>query len=77
MQVRYVGNRAFKNRLAEITYSDQEEQKAFQIFDMMNDLGWNIDTSVENWAACNVEDRQEYDLFINDMKQCKKKLNLR
>ena len=77
MQVKYVGNRAFKERLAEIGYSEEEEQKAFQLFNMMAELGWNIDSSVAGWACCEIENKDEYIMFLNDIKKCKRNIHLR
>ena len=43
MEVHYVGKKAFRQRLAEFTYDDKEEDRFFAIANAMEVKGWNID----------------------------------
>ena len=78
MKLSYVGNRnrIYSNgkRYAEIEYSDKEEDRAKKICQELRNLGWNVDDSVENWGACQVEDRAEFDDFMDDWKKLKKQI---
>lgn len=72
MTLNYVGNRAFKTRLAEFEYSEKEEKRFMKIAGFMKKEGWNIDTGVEGWAAIEVEDREQFNEVMADFKKAKK-----
>lgn len=72
MTVKYVGNRQFKNRLAEFTYEDREEARFDKIAEYLRNEGYDIDTSVANWAAIEVADRDEYEQVVETYKKAKK-----
>ena len=72
MTLTYVGNRASKTRLAEFGYNDKEEQRFLEIAAKLKELGWCIDTSVENWAGCEVEDKNEFELLKSDWKRMRR-----
>lgn len=61
MTINYVGKRAFKNRFAEFSYTDEEHDKFLEVASILESEGYTVDASVENWAAVEVEDRNEYD----------------
>lgn len=61
MTLKYVGERAFKQRLAEFTYEDREEDRFMRIAEALEEEGYKIDTGVENWAAIVVDDRDEFE----------------
>lgn len=73
MTLNYVGERAFKMRMGEFTYREEEEERAFKIFEYLREQGWDIDTGVYEWAGVNVADKEEYNCLMADFK-CAKKL---
>ena len=66
MTLNYVGSRAFKTRLAEFGYEDKEEARFLKIIEKLEMQGWDIDASVENWAACEVENFEEFEMLKHD-----------
>lgn len=72
MEVHYVGKREFRQRLAEFSYEDKEEDRFFAIAKAMEERGWNIDVGVQNWAAIEVVDRNEYEEVKSDWIELKK-----
>lgn len=73
MKLTYVGKRQFKNRLAEFSYTDGEEERFMKIAEyLQNECGYDIDTGVANWAAIEVEDKEEFDKVMQDFKEAKK-----
>nr|DAZ84125.1 MAG TPA: hypothetical protein [Caudoviricetes sp.] len=72
MEIHYVGKKAFRQRLAEFTYDDKEEDRFFAIANAMEVKGWNIDVGVQNWAAIEVVDRNEYEEVKSDWIDLKK-----
>lgn len=72
----YVGTRKTAKlkkpcRMAEIAYSDNETTFAQRVFDLLEIKGWEVDAGVENWAAVQVEDRDEFNVFMKDFKEAK------
>lgn len=72
MTIKYVGNRQFKTRLAEFTYEDHEEARFEKIAEYMRSEGYDIDTGCANWAAIEVDDRNEYEQVVETYKKAKK-----
>lgn len=72
MEIHYVGKKAFRQRLAEFTYEDKEEDRFFAIAKAMETRGWDIDVGVQNWAAIKVDDRNEYEEIKSDWIELKK-----
>lgn len=75
MEIHYVGKRKFRQRLAEFSYEDKEEDRFFAIAKAMEERGWNIDVGVQNWAAIEVTDRGEYEEVKADWIELKRKLS--
>ena len=71
MTVRYVGSRAHKSRLAEMSYRDDEAEKFASVVDIMQLRGWDIDDGVFGWGACEVNDHDEYEDFLEDWQEVK------
>lgn len=69
MTASYIGG---KKRYAELSYDDGEEAEFRAAVDWMILGGWNIDDGVEYWGCCEVEDKDEFDLFMKDWKEAKK-----
>ena len=72
MTINYVGSRQFNKRLAEFSYTDEEESRFMKIVAHLRDLGYNVDTGCENWAAIEVADRAEYEDVLTDYKEAKR-----
>lgn len=72
MTIKYVGNRQFKTRLAEFTYEDHEETRFEKIVEYMRNEGYDIDTGCANWAAIEVDNRDEYEQVVETYKKAKK-----
>lgn len=72
MEIHYVGEREFRQRLAEFSYEDKEEDRFFAIAKAMEERGWNIDVGVQNWAAIDVIDRNEYEEVKADWMELKR-----
>ena len=72
MTLKYVGGRQFKDRLAEFTYTDDEEERFDKIAEYLRHAGYEIDVGVMNWAAIRVEDKAEFDAVMEDWKKAKK-----
>ena len=73
MTINYVGNRQYDERLAEFSYKESETVLAERVFGFLTKVkGWDIDTSVAEWAACVVEDRREYEILAKEYKEAKK-----
>lgn len=72
MEIHYVGKKVFRQRLAELTYEDKEEDRFFAIAKAMETKGWNVDVGVQNWAAIKVADRNEYEEIKSDWIELKK-----
>lgn len=75
MTLKYVGIRAFRERLAEFGYSEEEEEHFMKIADYLREAGWNIDTGCENWAAIKITNKEEFNHVMEDFKKAKKCLN--
>ena len=75
MEIHYVGKRKFRQRLAEFSYEDKEEDRFFAITKAMEERGWNIDVGVQNWAAIEVMDHGEYEEVKADWIELKRKLS--
>ena len=77
MTIQYIGKRACnrwggkEHRIAEFIYEDKEEEKFMKIVEFLKELGYEIDTGVENWAAVEVNDRSEFEQLIRDYKKAK------
>lgn len=74
MEVHYVGKREFRQRLAEFSYEDKEEDRFFAIAKAMEERGWDIDVGVQNWAAIEVMDRGEYEEVKADWMELKREI---
>ena len=74
MEIHYVGKREFRLRLAEFSYEDIEEDRFFAITKAMEEIGWNIDVGVQNWAAIEVMDRDEYEEVKADWIELKRRI---
>lgn len=75
MRVYYKGKLPiFKHRLAEIEFDEDTEEKAYYVVQkLMYEKGWKDLRRVTNdYAACEVEDYNEYKMFVQDYKQCKR-----
>ena len=72
MEIHYVGKREFRQRLAEFSYEDEEEDRFFAIAKAMEEKGWKIDVGVQNWAAIEVMDRDEYEEVKADWMKIKR-----
>ena len=72
MTINYVGCRAWRNRLAEFSYTEKEECRFLKIANHLRDLGYEIDTGVEGWAAIRVDDRDKYNQVVEDYRKAKR-----
>lgn len=72
MEIHYVGKKVFRQRLAEFTYEDKEEDRFFAIAKAMEARGWNIDVRVQNWAAIEIVDHNEFEEVKLDWIELKK-----
>ena len=61
-----------KYRLAEISFDPSEWTKLERIVKLMGIKGWQIDIVTDGYASCIIEDRREYDLFMEDWKASKR-----
>ena len=59
MTLKYVGKRAFNGRLAEFSYSDDEEEQFNAIAEELKKCGYHIDVAIAGWAAIKVADFEE------------------
>lgn len=65
------------HRIAEIAYDEEKERLLMaKMIRPLELKGWNIDDSVEGWAAVEVEDMEEYKAFVSDYKAVKKSAKL-
>ena len=55
MTINYVGCRAWRESPSRISYTEKEECRFLKIANYLRDLGYEIDTGVEGWAAIRVE----------------------
>ena len=67
-----LGRKTRNNRWVELNYEDHERDLFFLTTDLMESRGWTIDTGVMNWGSCLVADREEFNAFMEDWKECKK-----
>ena len=73
MRVNYKGcEKDFDYRLAEISYSEEEENLFTRVMKLMNIRGWEINDITDGYASCKIEDKLEYKYFMEDWKLCKK-----
>lgn len=74
MKLYYVGNRANKVRLAEMSYDKDTEMDRFLRITscLRTEYNWNIDDGVAGWAAVRVMDRCEFNEFKRDFNEVKK-----
>lgn len=80
MIINYTGSRQTKDlhnqlsgiRLAEISYNENEFVLMNRMAQLLEVKGWEIDSSVEGWAAVEVADRDEYNKFMADYKEAKR-----
>lgn len=74
MKLYYVGNRANKTRLAEMSYNKDTEMDRFLRITsyLRTEYNWNIDDGVAGWAAVPVMDRDEFNEFKRDFNEVKK-----
>lgn len=73
MRVNYKGcEKDFDYRLAEISYSKEEEKIFTRVMKLMNINGWRITDVIDGYASCIIEDMSEYKTFMRDWKICKK-----
>jgi hypothetical protein len=65
----------YNYRVAEISYSDEDEKTVnllCEISDLMSERGWKIDIVGSGYACCEVDDRDDFNNFMEDWKDCKK-----
>ena len=78
MKIAYVGNRAhhttYGDRIAEVYYSDKEEEKALDMAWVLEMAGWKVDTGIYGVFYVKVEDREDYDELVEMYKDLKKEL---
>lgn len=73
MRVNYKGcEKDFDYRLAEISYSEEEENLFTRVMKLMNIRGWEINDITDGYASCIIEDINEYKSFMKEWKECKK-----
>ena len=74
MRVNYKGmDKDYKYRIAEINFEESESEKVKFMVAAMAERGYRIDI-IDTWAACEVEDKDEYRDFMKDWKKVKKGL---
>lgn len=77
MNISYKGsNKDFDYRLAEINFDETEFEKVCYMANVMTIKGWKIDVVTDGYACCEVEDREEYKMFMKDWKEVKKSVAL-
>lgn len=69
-----VGGYCTGKRFAEFNYEDSDEERFFKIIDELKQIGWNVDTGVQNWACIEICDKDEFESLKEDWKQCKKRI---
>lgn len=74
MTLAYVGGRAFDVRIAEFGYAEKEADRFANIVEALENKGWQIDTGVECWGACVVEDKEEFEMLKRDWQELKKQI---
>lgn len=80
MTIKYVGTRdnnrvggyCKNKRFAEFSYKDEEEARFDKIAAYLKKKGFDIDTSVINWACIEVADREEYNEVVECFKEAKR-----
>lgn len=77
MTINYKGiSKDYEYRVAEISYNEDDKKDtelAERVaFFLERIKGWDIDTSVSGWIACEVENMDEYKEFKRDYKEAKK-----
>ena len=76
MRVTYKGyDSEYNYRVAKINYDDENEKNIdllCNIADLMANRGWNIDIVGCGYACCEVDDRDDFNNFMCDWKECKK-----
>lgn len=75
MTLNYIGSRANKERLAEFSYENKEENRFMRIAEALRREGYDIDVGVQNWAAIKVEDRAEFDKVKRDFQRLRRKIH--
>ena len=77
MRVNYKGiDSEYNYRMAEISYTEKEENLMKRIEKVMNIHGWNLNIITDGYASCEVNDRDEYNEFVSDYKDVKKSVKL-
>lgn len=77
MRVNYKGmDSEYNYRMAEISYTEKEENLMKRIEKVMNIHGWNLNIITDGYASCEVNDKDEYNDFVRDYKDVKKSVNL-
>lgn len=77
MRVNYKGmNSEYNYRMAEISYTEKEENLMKRIEKVMNIHGWNLNIITDGYASCEVNDKDEYNDFVRDYKDVKKSVKL-
>lgn len=72
MRVNYQGSTNFDDtRFAVITYKESEMDALEKIIDILDSYGY-VSNVVEDCVWCQVDDRQEYETFVQDYKEAKK-----
>lgn len=73
MRVSYKGmDKNYPYRVAEIYYDEEREQELVdETIDLMKEW-WDIEYVTNEYCICPVEDRDDYNAFMKDWKECKK-----
>lgn len=67
----------FDYRLAEINFDEDTEQAVMdRIEQVMRIKGYDLNQVTNGYASCQVEDRNEYEQFVQDYKEVKKSVKL-
>ena len=74
MRLKYVGERAFRNRLAEFSYDEKEEERFKKIAHALEEYGYKIDTGIYLWAAIEVEDFEEFKEVKRDFQHLRRSI---
>ena len=73
MKVSYKGmSNDFTFRVVDISFDANEFEKVERIASVMKIKGWNIDIVTDEYAMCEVDNREEYSFFMQDWKECKR-----
>lgn len=74
MRIYYKGKDVLcKYRLAEIEFDEQTEENLYlHIEEKMQKCGWNLQRVTEGYSLCEVDNRDEYELFKADYRKAKK-----